>query len=116
MITATLIITSKDKPSSHDDTITISAVEDSRAVFEVVYSTPDWKVPRTFTTRDLNVLDYIEDTLKSLSYDVDPFQAVQLYTSVHPSVMYHIADMSDPAIRRLILNQIRDAMRFRTVS
>jgi len=39
--------------------------------------------------------EYISTILKSLEHDTDPFEYVQIMTPIHPSVMYHTADLED---------------------
>ena len=112
MHTATLLLTRQDKTSDHDDRIVISQVADCSEMYHVTYSTPDFVRSRRFTASYSSVLRYVEDILISLQYDVDPFEMVQAYTAVHPCIIYHVADMSDCCIRRTIVSQIRDALRF----
>ena len=44
--------------------------------------------------------------------DIDPFENVQLLTTIHPSILYHVSDMDDYATRDIIINMIRDSLRF----
>ena len=112
MIRATLIITRKDKGAAFDDKVVISQSSESSEVYSVAYSTPELRSVRTFSATYNSVLQYVEDILTSLKYDTEPFEYLQLYTAIHPSVMYHLADVDDSDARRVILNQIRDSMRF----
>lgn len=108
---ATLFFTHKGKTAVHDDVITITPIEQSRGVFEVVYKTPEMK-ERKFLASFNSVLQYVEDTLTSMRHDTDPFERIQVNTSIHPIVMYHVADMDDSSVRDLILNMVGDSMKF----
>lgn len=112
MIRATLIITRKDKAAAFDDKVVISQSSESSEVYSVSYSTPELRSVRAFSATYNSVLQYVEDILTSLKYDTEPFEYVQVYTAIHPSVMYHVVDVDDSDARRVILNQIRDSMRF----
>jgi len=112
MHTATILLTRQNKTSAHDDRIVISQIADCSEMYRVTYTTPDFTRSRRFTASYSSVLRYVEDILASLQYDVDPFEMIQSYTSVHPCVIYHVADMSDCCVRRVIVSQIRDALRF----
>ena len=112
MIRATIIITRKDKGAAFDDWIVIAQSSESSEVYSVSYTTPELRTAKTFSATYNSVLQYVEDILTSLKYDTEPFEYVQVYTAIHPSVMYHLADVDDCDARRVILNQIRDAMRF----
>ena len=112
MIRATILITKKNMTSSHDDKITIRQSDESCDLYTVVYHTPDVRSDRQFTTTEARVQQYLEDVLDSLVCDTDPFEHVQVYTAIHPSVIYHVSDLESTVMRRRILNQIRDALRF----
>lgn len=112
MHTATLLLTRPNKTSVHDDRVVISQVPECSEMFRVTFTSPDFKKSREFITSYSSALNYVEDILTSLEYDVEPFELVQSYTAIHPAILYHAADMSDCCVRRIILNQFRDALRF----
>ena len=112
MIRATVLITRKDKGSAFDDKITVSQTSESSEVYSVSYYSPELRSTKTFSASYTSVLQYVEDILTSLKYDTEPFAYVQVYTAIHPSVMYDVVDVDDCDARRVILNQIRDSMRF----
>lgn len=113
-----LFFTRKDKGPAHDDKVYVSSFEGSKDIFEVKYFTPDLRDGRMFLASFSGVLQYIEDTLTTMRHDIDPFENIQVSTSVHPSILYHVSDMDESTVRDLILDTARDAMRFdvRTVS
>ncbi len=110
MYRASVYFTRKDMNSYSDDRIIVTARNDSRDLFDVKYDTPDLK-NRKFTTSCSGVLQYVGDILNSMQHDMDPFEHIQVNTAVHPSVMYHVADMDDSEVRNLILDMMRDALR-----
>jgi hypothetical protein len=112
MYSTRILFTRKDKGSAHDDGITIKPLPDSTDIFEVVYRSPELKMDRKFLASFSGVLSYIEDTLTSMRYDTEPFEQIQLLTVIHPSVMYHVADMDDDEVRNLMLNMVRDSLRY----
>ena len=112
MIRATVLLTRKDKGSAFDDKVVISQTSESSEVYSVSYYSPEYTAPRTFSASYNSVLQYVEDILTSLKYDTEPYEFIQVYTAIHPSVMYHVVDVDDCDARRVILNQIRDSMRF----
>jgi hypothetical protein len=112
MLCFSLLFTRKDKTSAHDDKITVSRREDSSDIFDVVYHSPELKKDRMFLSSFSSVLTYVEDTLTSMRHDIDPFENIQVLTTIHPSVMYHVSDMDNDEVRHLILNTVRDSMRY----
>jgi hypothetical protein len=62
-----------------------------------------------------SVMSYITDILKSLKYDVDPFDRVQVMTCLHPSVMYSVEDLESGIARRNIEDIIYTALRAQVV-
>ena len=112
MISTTLLFTRKDKPSAYDDRIMIAPYSGSHEIFEVTYRNPELKTDRKFLASFSTLLHYVEDILMSMEHDMDPFEDIQVSTNIHPDVFYHVSDMDDSTIRELILNMIRDSMRF----
>lgn len=112
MYGAILLFTRKDKGSAHDDVITISSHSNSREIFEVVFRTPELKMDRKFMASFSSVVQYVEDILTSMRCDTDPFENIQLLTPIHPNILYHVSDMDESGNRDLVLNMIRDALRF----
>lgn len=45
------------------------------------------------------VSDYVSDILFGLRHDMEPFEYIQVTTAIGPSILYHVADISDPDIR-----------------
>jgi hypothetical protein len=112
MLCFSLLFTRPNKTSRDDDKIEVISYEDSRDVFEVKYHTPELKNARRFLGSFSNVLHYVEDTLISMRNDTDPFEYIQINTSIHPSVMFHISDLDESPNRDLIMNMVRDSMWF----
>ena len=112
MHNARILFARKNKGCAHDDSIIISAVKGCPEMFNVSYMSPEFNKERRFTASYSSTLDYVADILSSLQYDTEPFELVQLITAIHPTVMYHVADMSDYEIRSILMNQVRDSLRF----
>ena len=106
-----LLFTRRDLGESNDDAILITAHPDVPDIFEVLYRSPEVKMDRKFHASRSGVLDYIEDTLTSMRHDMDPFESIQVLTSIHPSVLYHVSDMDESVTRDLILKMIGDSLR-----
>lgn len=107
-----LLFTRKNHNSHHDDKIIVRTHERSHDVFEVTYSSPELRLDRQFSASLSSVIHYIEDSLTSMRHDIDPFENIQVTTSIHPSVLYHVSDMDESSVRDLILNMLRDSLRF----
>lgn len=112
MTNVRLVFIRNNQGADHDDNIKISSIDNCPEMFNIAYMSPEYRKERRFMACYSSALQYIEDILVSLEYDTEPFELVQLMTAVHPSVLIHVADLSDNSVRRLLMNQIRDAMRF----
>jgi hypothetical protein len=96
----------------NDDVIKIysTRVPDTfRVVYTPADSTTD-SVYTAFMSRG-SVLSYITDILKSMKYDVDPFDRIQISTDLHPSIMYSASDMDDVIPRRNLENMLHTSLR-----
>jgi hypothetical protein len=90
---------------TNDDVIHIYSTPSSE-LFRVTYRPADTgRQYSTHMTRG-TTLGYTMDILKSMRYDVDPFDRIQVMTDLHPSVMYSVADMDDFSVRRNIENAL----------
>jgi hypothetical protein len=112
MLCAAILFTRKDRGAAHDDKISIISYNDSTEIFEVVYHNPEVKRDRVFLASFSGVLTYVEDVLTSMRHDVDPFENIQLNSSIHPAILFHVSDMDESVTRDLLVNMVRDAMRF----
>jgi hypothetical protein len=56
------------------------------------------------------VLELVSNTLKSISYDKEPVESIQVFTMLAPSVMYAAEDLYDCDVRELIEDTIHHAM------
>ena len=110
MLNVSYILTRKDQGSNRDDRVDVRTFNDT-GLYRVTYSTPEFRNNKTFVATESQVLNYLEDVLFSLSRDTDPFDRFQLNTHIHPPVMYHVADLYEEDVRRMILNMSCDAVR-----
>lgn len=90
----------------------VSTHPDSSDMFQVVYTTPELRSSRKFVASFTAVLDYANDILTSMRHDTDPFDQIQVTTSIHPIIMYHVSDMDESDTRDMIMNMLRDSLRF----
>ena len=107
-----ILFTRKNRGSTHDDTIDITVVKGCPEMFSVAYMSPEFVKERRFKASYSSTLQYVEDILASLQYDTEPFELVQIMTAIHPTVLFHVADLWNPDIRNVLMNQVRDSMRF----
>jgi hypothetical protein len=98
-----------------DDIINVYDVADVHDLFRVVYRPGDGSRRFQFECQltRAGLLSYVSDILKSMKYDVDPFDRIQVLTDMHPSVMYPVADMEDPVTRRNIEDLVYSSLRTR---
>jgi hypothetical protein len=108
----TLLFTRQGHRSDQDDKIVVTTHPDSSDMFQVTYSTPELRNAKKFVASFTAVLDYANDILTSMKHDTDPFECIQVGTSIHPLVLYHVADMDDFATRDIVMNMLRDSLRF----
>lgn len=93
-----------------DDTISIHSTP-SGSCFRVIMRPSEYEETQFETYMNLDkVLDYIHNSLKSLQYDVDPYEQVQITSMMSPTVLYHVADMSSEEIRHLIDDILYDEL------
>lgn len=107
----TLIFTYDDhRDDRPDDVLTVyrSQVEDQ---FKVVFAPGDYEIKKNVGYLDRHVLQrHIHNILNSLTHDMDPFERVQVLTSMAPSVFYHVSDLENASTRDLIYDMIDDAL------
>jgi hypothetical protein len=86
---------------------------DTRDLYMVVMKPADFQGTyyKGYLTHE-RLLGHISNILESLQYDMDPWEHVQLSPALTPSIMYHISDMNDSNVRDLILDMVRDVLRF----
>ena len=110
MILATLYVQRNPDRTSEDDVIRVydSELPD---VYTVEYMTPETKKASRFYMSRTVLLHYIGDLLKSLKYDAVPFECVQVTTAIHPSVVYHVADLDSADVRHLIEDTVYNAIK-----
>jgi hypothetical protein len=112
MICADILFTQPGKGPANDDKISICRYEGCSDIFRVKFHTPGVAQDRIFLASFSGVLNYVEDTLRSMRCDVDPFENIQVNSSIHPAVLFHVSDMDESSNRDILLNMIRDTLRF----
>jgi hypothetical protein len=77
-----------------DDIVQIYDDETHVDMVRVVYTPGDHtKKSNVFhmTTRD--VLSYVNNILRAMEHDTDPFEFLQIQTAIHPSIMFSVLDL-----------------------
>jgi hypothetical protein len=95
-----------------DDIIQIYDDETHVDMVRLVYTPGDHtKKSNVFhlTTRD--VLSYVNNILRAMDHDTDPFEFVQLQTAIHPSIMFSAMDVSARRVQDLLDDMIFQAIR-----
>jgi hypothetical protein len=112
MLKATLYIQrSTGRSSAEDDVIHMYDDDEYRDMIRITYSTPELKKASEFYMTVPQTLQYLGDTLKTLTHDAQPFEHVQVSTSLHPSVLYHVSDLDCCQVRHLIEDTVETALR-----
>lgn len=113
MLKFTLRFLRPNASQSNDDIILVYSGPSSPDLFRVVYRPGDLDSGLKYETHmtRTGVIEYVSDILKSMRYDVDPYDRIQLLTDLHPSVMYSVADMDDGVARRSIENMVYASLR-----
>lgn len=112
MLKATLYIQRKIGDESQDDILRIyDSNYPSGDIYRLVYSTPELLKDRQFYMARSLVCNFVNDLLRSLSLDVEPFERVQVTTCIQPSVVFHTSDLDRRDNRHMIEDIITTAMR-----
>jgi hypothetical protein len=111
MLKATVYIQRKNsKGVEDDDVIRFSEDDEFAEMVAITYSSPEMKKDNTFYLPRSRAMTYLDEVLKSLSHDSDPFEYVQVTTAMHPSVLYHVSDLDCRDIRYLIEDTVESAI------
>ena len=95
-----------------DDIVQMYDDETHVDMVRVVYTPGDHtKKSNVFylTTRD--VLSYVDNILKAMDHDTDPFEYMQIQTAIHPSIMFSAMDLSSRRVQDLVDDMIFQAIR-----
>jgi hypothetical protein len=112
MLKATLYIQrSTNSTPENDDVIHMYEDDEHRDMIRIVYSTPELKKATEFYLTIPQTLQYVSDTLRTMVYDAQPFEHVQVSTVLHPSVLYHVSELSCCKVRHLIEDTVETALR-----
>ena len=95
-----------------DDIVQIYDDETHVDMVRVVYTPGDHtKKSNEFhmTTRD--VLSYVNNILRAMEHDTDPFEFLQIQTAIHPSIMFSVMDLSCRRVQDTLDDMIFQAIR-----
>ena len=96
---------------SDDDVIQVYEDADFAEMYRVTFLPAGAKKASEFYLDGGRTVAYISTILKSLTYDTDPFEKIQVDTAIHPSIMYHVSELDDREVRHLIEDAIEAALR-----
>ena len=93
-----------------DDKIEINRGSRATEMVSVKYVPGDSKTNSeySFSLTRSGVGRYLENLLFSLTKDQDPFEKIQVSTSMSPAIMYHVSDLDE--VQSTILSSIEDAL------
>lgn len=101
--------------SDADDVLSVYHTEDEN-VYRVTMKFGDYKNRYNEAFLSSNqVLSLVKTTLKSLSYDQEPLESIQILTMLAPTVLYDVADMYDIDVREMIEDTLYAALRTKTI-
>jgi len=111
MLKATIYIQRKNSSGAEtDDKILFYDDSDYHEMVRVVYSSPELRKDNAFYLTVPRAMGYLDDVLKTFRHDADPFEYVQVSTQIHPSVLYHVADLDCCSVRHLIVDTVEAAV------
>lgn len=112
MLKATIFIQRKNSSGvQDDDVIRFYEDEDYHEMVRVKYSSPELTKDNVFYLPIHRAITYLDDVLRTFRHDADPFEYVQVTTSIHPSVLYHVSDLDITGVRQLIEDTVEAAIR-----
>jgi hypothetical protein len=93
-----------------DDKVEINRGSRASEVVTLKYTPGDSKTGSvySFSLTRAGVRRYLENLLYSVSKDQDPFEKIQISSSLGPSIMYHVSDLDD--VHSTIIGSIDDAL------
>ena len=111
MLKATIYIQRETGDESNDDILQIyDSNHPTGDIYRLVYTTPELKKSRQFYMARRLVTDFVNDLLKSLSLDVEPFERIQITTCIQPSVVFPVSDLDRTDVRHMIEDIVTTAM------
>jgi hypothetical protein len=95
-----------------DDIVQIYDDETHVDMVRVVYTPGDHtKKSNEFYMTARDVLSYVQNILRAMGHDVDPFEFVQIQTAIHPSIMFSAMDVHSRRVQDALDDMIFQAIR-----
>ena len=95
-----------------DDIIQMYDDETHVDMVRLVYTPGDHtKRSHEFYLTSRDVLSYVNNILKAMNNDVDPFEFVQIQTAIHPSIMFSAMDVGCRRVQDTLDDMIFQAIR-----
>ena len=110
MLKATLRFIRDSERSSQDDIIHFYVDDIYHEMVRVTFRPADVTKYSEFYLDERRAVGYVSTVLKSMQHDTDPFEFIQVDTAMHPTILYHVADMDKREIRWSIEDTIADAI------
>jgi hypothetical protein len=107
----TIRLIRKSLRETDDDVVYVSEDSDFDEMYRITFRAAGLKKATEFYLDHGRTLQYIATVLKTLAYDADPFEKIQVDTAIHPSIMYRVSDLNDRELRHLIEDSIDAALR-----
>lgn len=87
---------------------------DMNDLFRITFHASDMRKPSQFMATRHWALQYVSEILSTMVHDTDPFHSIQVDTAIHPSILYHVSDMDDCCVRKLVEDTVDSAL-YRTI-
>lgn len=99
------------KNSDEDDILRVQRTDDGEFLVTMRFrDNIEKKVMYEAYMSKRQILDLVSNTLKSITYDKEPVESVQVFTMLAPSIMYASEDLYDRNIRELIVDTLHLAL------
>jgi hypothetical protein len=105
----TIRLLRKTLNESDDDLIQVFDDSDFAEMYRITFRPAGAKKASEFYLDHGRTVQYVATVLKTLTYDTDPFEKIQVDTAIHPSVMYQVVELDD--VRHMIEDSIDAALR-----
>jgi hypothetical protein len=95
-----------------DDIVQMFDDETHVDMVRLVYTPGDHtKKSNEFYLTSRDVLSYVNNILKAMDSDIDPFEYVQIQTAIHPSILFSAMDVGTRRTQDLIDDMIFQSIR-----
>ena len=93
-----------------DDVVRVYAIDGESEFYTVTFKVGATKRVHEITMSRSRVSDYITDLVAALSVDISPVLTVQFESCITPSIMVHVADLTNCHVLDLIDSTLENAL------